>query len=190
VSYQWQEWRGPEGLDLNRQAESLQALYQRYGAALTAYACSYGLNFASAEDVVQQLFLKLLRDGNEMQAPAAYLHRAVRNAALNLKRTRARETELQTGVVWLTHAAAEPAEIVALQDALRQLPEEQRETVFLRVWSGMTLQEIADTTDLPLNTVASRYRYALEKLRLQLGQRFEERAGHEKRGAGTGEISE
>jgi RNA polymerase sigma-70 factor (ECF subfamily) len=63
------------------------------------------------------------------------------------------------------HPAGDQDEILYLQQALRQLPDEQRETVFLKIWSGMTLLEISEMTEIPPNTVASRYRYALEKLR-------------------------
>jgi len=48
------------------------------------------------------------------------------------------------------------------------LPEEQRATVIMRIWGGMTLEEIAEATAVPLSTAASRYRYALEKLRERL----------------------
>lgn len=152
--------------------ELLKKLYEKHSAALAAYGCCRGLDFSSAEDVVQQLFLKLLQ-GNAFaaQAPVAYLYRAVRNASLNEGRNRRRETTLPEEEVWFTHATAGRAETVSLQNALRELPEEQREAVFLRVWSGMTLQEIAEATETPLNTVASRYRYALEKLRERLGKR-------------------
>jgi RNA polymerase sigma-70 factor (ECF subfamily) len=57
---------------------------------------------------------------------------------------------------------------LALQAALLELPEEQREVVVLRIWSGMTLAEVADLSGVSLNTAASRYRYALEKLRERL----------------------
>ena len=80
-----------------------------------------------------------------------------------------RETELPEGECWFLHNSGNQEQVLALQKALRDLPEEQRETVFLRIWSGMTLSEIADATETPLNTVASRYRYALEKLRHCLG---------------------
>jgi RNA polymerase sigma-70 factor, ECF subfamily len=144
-------------------------LYEKHGAALAAYARCCGLDFASAEDVVQQVFLKLLR-GNavSVQAQLAYLFRAVHNTALNQRRDRLREAALAENEVWFTHPTADHPEVLSLQNALRELPEEQRETVFLRIWSGMTLQEIADATDTPLNTVASRYRYALDKLREHL----------------------
>jgi RNA polymerase sigma-70 factor, ECF subfamily len=151
--------------------ESVKRLYERHGAELTAYACCCGLDFGSAEDVVQQVFLKLLQ-GNASAAhtPLAYLYRAVRNASMNYRRDRRREAELPEGELWFTHGTADQAEVFSLQSALRQLPEEQREAVFLRVWSGLTLQEIADATETPLNTVASRYRYALAKLRERLGE--------------------
>ncbi len=160
-------------LDVNKfTAESVKALYEKHGAALAAYGCCCGLDFASAEDVVQQVFLKLLRgDAGGVHAPLAYLYRAVRNASINQRRDRRREVEMPEGEKWFTHATADRAELLSLQNALRELPEEQRETVFLRVWSGMTLKEIAEATETPLNTVASRYRYALEKLRQQLGER-------------------
>ncbi|HXY01299.1 MAG TPA: RNA polymerase sigma factor [Candidatus Limnocylindrales bacterium] len=151
-------------------AKSLKALYEKHGAALAAYACCCGLDFASAEDVVQQVFLKLLRgESRPAQAPLAYLYRAVRNAGLNYQRARRREAPFPEGELCFGHPTADAAEVLSLQIALRELPEEQRETVFFRIWSGMTLQEIADMTETPLNTVASRYRYALEKLRAQLG---------------------
>lgn len=154
-------------------SDEVKSLYQKHGAALAAYACSCGLDHASAEDVVHQLFLKMLGEKTfAPQAPVAYLYRATRNAALNLRRNLQRETGLQATETWFIHPSSSHDEVLNLQKALRELPEEQRETVFLKVWSGMTLLEIAEVTETPLNTVASRYRYALEKLRERLAQHF------------------
>jgi RNA polymerase sigma-70 factor (ECF subfamily) len=152
--------------------ELVKALYEQHGAALAAYGCCCGLDFGSAEDVVQQVFLKLLQGTlREVKAPVPYLYRVVRNASSNQRRDRRRETEMPGGEFCFTHPTVDQAEVISLQDALRSLPEEQRETVFLRTWSGMTIQEIAEATETPLNTVASRYRYALEKLRERLRER-------------------
>ena len=149
--------------------EEVKSLYQRHGAALAAYACSFGLDHASAEDVVQQLFLKLLKEKHLVpRTPLAYLYGATRNACLNRRRDRGRETDLEPVESWFTHSGGSPDEVLSIQNALKELPPEQRETVFLKVWSGMTLQEIAEATATPLNTVASRFRYALEKLRERL----------------------
>jgi RNA polymerase sigma-70 factor (ECF subfamily) len=48
--------------------------------------------------------------------------------------------------------------------ALRTLPREQREIVVLKIWGGQTFREIGVTLDIPQNTAASRYRYALKAL--------------------------
>ena len=150
-------------------SDEVKSLYEKHGPALAAYACCCGLDFAAAEDLVQQFFLKLLGTRQAaLQFPLAYAYRAVRNATSNLQRVRRRETQLPENELWWIHHSASPEEILALQKALRELPPEQQETVFLRIWSGMTLQEIARATETPLNTVASRYRYALDKLRLRL----------------------
>lgn len=62
----------------------------------------------------------------------------------------------------------------ALDEAMRQLPVEQRAVVHLKLWQGQTFQEIASALGLSANTAASRYRYGLEKLRMQLRPIYEE----------------
>ncbi|MGA7685299.1 MAG: RNA polymerase sigma factor [Terriglobales bacterium] len=147
----------------------VKALYEEHGSALAAYGCCCGLDFAAAEDVVQQVFLRLLEGRNSsLDAPLAYLYRAVRNASFNRRRDFRREVELPADEAWLVGGDARQEEALAVQAALLDLSEEQRETVFLKVWSGMTLQEIAGVLEIPMNTVASRYRYALDKLRERL----------------------
>ena len=53
----------------------------------------------------------------------------------------------------------------ALLQAVDRLPPEQKEVITLKIWAELTFDEIARTLDLSLNTVASRYRYALCKLK-------------------------
>jgi RNA polymerase sigma-70 factor (ECF subfamily) len=48
---------------------------------------------------------------------------------------------------------------------LNHLPEIQRSVVTLKVWGGLTFAEIASALEIPANTAASRYRYALAELR-------------------------
>lgn len=55
-----------------------------------------------------------------------------------------------------------------LEQAVNALPPNYREVVSLKVWGGLTFQQIAEVTNVPLNTAASRYRYALEELRENL----------------------
>jgi RNA polymerase sigma-70 factor (ECF subfamily) len=156
-------------------ADCVKQLYDRHGAALLAYARSFVADVAIAEDIIQQVFVKLLQGGISMpEAPLPYLYRAVRNAALNKRRNGRYETPLDAEGPWFVHRGGDRELALALQAALAQLPEEQREVVIMRVWSGMTLEEIAQAVDVSLNTVASRYRYALEKLR-KLMRPYQER---------------
>jgi RNA polymerase sigma-70 factor (ECF subfamily) len=57
---------------------------------------------------------------------------------------------------------------------LGELPPEQRAVVHLKLWEGLTFEQIAASLDLPPNTAASRYRYALDKLRDHLRPLYEE----------------
>ena len=152
-------------MDSNRlSAEDIGGLYERHGAALVAYACGFGLDRARAEDAVHAVFQRLLSNRPTVTAnQAGYLYRAVSNAALNARRDRAREASMDESCFFHRNGDREGA--LALEKALGELPEEQREVVIMRIWSGMTLEEIAAATEHSLNTVASRYRYALGKLR-------------------------
>jgi RNA polymerase sigma factor (sigma-70 family) len=62
-----------------------------------------------------------------------------------------------------------------LAAAVAALPEAQREVVALKIDAGLTFAEIAAVTGTSLNTAASRYRYALEKLRTALADQEENR---------------
>jgi RNA polymerase sigma-70 factor, ECF subfamily len=154
-------------------AADVQRLYERHGAALVAYACSFLPDVSAAEDAVHAVFVKVLRGSvTRPESEAGYLYRAVKNTALNAKRDFAREVPVETDQQWFVHRGGDTESALALQKVLGELPEEQREVVMMRIWSGMTLEEIGAATGVPLNTAASRYRYALEKLRDRLGARI------------------
>jgi DNA-directed RNA polymerase specialized sigma24 family protein len=92
---------------------------------LAAYGCCHGLDFASAEDVVQQVFLKLLEGRGRASVPVmplAYLYRAVRNASLNLRRKQ-RTVEIGESEIWLVGPAGSREEALSVQAALPDLPE-------------------------------------------------------------------
>ena len=151
--------------------DALARLYDAHAAGLFRYALVVLMDHALAEDAVQQVFAKLLATaGGLPESPAHYLRRAVRNECLTARERRAREPAAIDRPV-LEAAASEPADPekrLAIEAALRALPIEQREVVVLKVYEGLTFKEIAEFTDTPPNTVASRYRYAIEKMRAAL----------------------
>ena len=124
--------------------------------------------------MVHTVFLKLTKAGSGGDVESlAYLRRAVRNECYSVMRTRRRDIVVAVDAPLLERVQAaddRPDEKLALEQALGQLPAEQREVVHLKVWEGLTFQEIADLTGESLNTAASRYRYAMEKLRAVLAE--------------------
>jgi RNA polymerase sigma-70 factor (ECF subfamily) len=59
---------------------------------------------------------------------------------------------------------------VAIEAALKGLPEKQREVLVMKIWGGLTFPQIAAALEIPAGTAASRYRYALAKLHEQLAE--------------------
>jgi RNA polymerase sigma-70 factor (ECF subfamily) len=96
-----------------------------------------------------------------------YVSRVVRNECYTMLRKR---RHLASADLLLEQASGDSTEEerMVLSDALKALPPEQREVVFLKVFEGFTFQEIADMCDISINTAASRHRYALAALRRAL----------------------
>ena len=146
-------------------SEQVRRLYEKHGSALLAYGCAMLGDRAAAEDVLQQVFLALLREDVTPSAPQPYLFRAVRNAALNVRRQSSRNVQLDDRQEWFEAPAENREAALGLQTAISRLPDEQREVVVMHIWGELTLEEIATALDVSPNTAASRYRYGVAKLR-------------------------
>ena len=157
----------------------LEELYLAYGARLIAYARNLAPTEQDAEDVVQAVFVSMARHGEKKKAPRnprSYLFAACRNEAISLRRKRRRDWEqahLETGgEIALEPREPSSAELAEMRgivaEALRVLPEEQREVLHLKIFEGMSFLEIAGVLNVPMHTAASRYRYALSKMSRKL----------------------
>lgn len=152
-------------------ADDLGRLYDRLGVSLYRYALMILTDRAAAEDVLHDVFSRLAsRRPRGIVSIDGYLRLAVRNACFDALRRRKRAA-VDDAAMLLEPAVegVDPAERLALESALRSLRADQREVVHLKVYEGLTFQEIADLTSTSINTVAGRYRYALDKLRVALG---------------------
>ena len=101
---------------------------------------------------------------------------ATRNECYSVLRGRLRERTRRASeheLLELAGDSGDEAERLALSHALASLPPEQREVVHLKVYEGCSFPEIAALVGISANTAASRFRYALERLRLALGIRGE-----------------
>jgi RNA polymerase sigma-70 factor, ECF subfamily len=148
-------------------------LYDELGAGLYRYAVMLLTDAAAAEDATQQVFAALLRHSGPIENEAHYLRRAVRNECYSMLRGRVRRREEPNRPLLepIVPESVNHAERLALEEAIRGLPAEQREVIHLHVFEGWTFQEVATACDESINTVASRYRYALARLREALAPR-------------------
>ncbi len=147
----------------------LSGWFDRYGVTLALYARQW-LNAESAEDVVQEVFIRLLSQRRAPGNVKGWLFRSVRNAAINRARSehRRRSHERRHGAdhpAWFQTCPDDPIDAKIADSMLLSLPVEQRETIVLRIWAGMTLVEISRVTGHPVPTLFSRYRAGLAALR-------------------------
>jgi RNA polymerase sigma-70 factor, ECF subfamily len=145
----------------------LAALYAEYGRQLYRYALFLMADPDAAEDVLQESFCRLadsLRRGKGVASPE-YLNRIVRNECYSLLRRRRRAPTGQTQILEPADPGVGRDQQLVIEDALRRLPTEQREVVYLKVYEGLSFREIGERCGISFNTAASRYRYALEALR-------------------------
>jgi RNA polymerase sigma-70 factor (ECF subfamily) len=155
-------------------ADSWSVWLDEHGAALVLLARQWAASHADAEDVVQEAFVRFWRARASVEEPLAYLYACVKHCALDAQRgqQRRQRRELATARPESQPLFAAPIEQderrVAIEAALRNLPTNQAEVLVMKIWGGLTFPQIAVALGISANTVASRYRYALAKLREQL----------------------
>jgi RNA polymerase sigma-70 factor (ECF subfamily) len=165
-------------------ATQIERLYDKHAQPLFAFLLNFTRDEADTRDLLQEIFIKLAREPKLLEGvreERAFLIRLAHNAAIDLIRrrgTRERTKENFTAEIISPFApTSDPDEKVFREElaiALGELPEEQRAVVHLKLWEGLTFEEIADALDISPNTAASRYRYGLDKLRGQLRPLYEE----------------
>jgi RNA polymerase sigma-70 factor (ECF subfamily) len=148
----------------------LAAWFEAHAAGLGLYAQQWLNDRAAAEDVVQDVFLRLAAQRRPPPNVRAWLYASVRNAAVDAARSASRRKRREeavgaAGPGWFEPAPGDAIDAAAVQRALAHLPPRQREVVTLRAWSGMTLAEVSQVTGMPVSSVHDEYRRGLDALR-------------------------
>ncbi len=145
----------------------------RYAAALLLFARQQVYCEADAQDLVQDAIVESWRnrpsDGPPPRAGLVFAiirRRAVDLARRNTRRAH-RETaaQLETPEIWFDCDVEDRERARLLHEAMKRLPEIYRDVVSLKVWGGLTFDEIGVALEIPANTASSRYRYGLIELR-------------------------
>ena len=158
------------------------AVYDRHAAAALRLASRLVPNSAAAEDVVQEAFLTLWRTRHYDPAQGGvrgYLMAIVHNRAIDhLRKDRRRSADTPIDATSFERVAGDDrtdadvernAAADLMRGALTRLPDDQRATIELAYFAGLTHLEIATLRHEPIGTVKSRVRLGLEKLRGHAG---------------------
>ena len=164
---------------------ALAVLYDRYGRM--AFALAYRMlgERQVAEDVVQAAYFAVWRRAEgfrpERGAVRSWLMAIVHNLAIDQRRGRHRheasdvqldevEFRLMTSDEDVFASVAGTMEAEIIRSALLSLPSEQRQAIELAFFMGLSHQEIAEQTGMPLGTVKGRMRLGLRKMRSALSE--------------------
>ena len=155
--------------------EAFCRIYEKYEDDMLTLAISLLNDISSAEDVVHDVFVSLAQSAKKLGLRGS-LKSFLATCTVNLARDRIRASGRRGGRLDeagpISSQAKQPAALAIYDEELRrlscslaQLPHEQREAILLHLRGGMTFKAIAGVQDVSINTVQSRYRYGLDKLR-------------------------
>ncbi len=152
----------------------IEEAYERYADELYQYALMILADHGAAEDAVQQVFVKTIKMEKrllQVESYNGYLRTAVRNECYGTIKKRKRFDGLikmlssKPILEKLDERITAEDEQKLIEKTIRKLPAEQREVLHMKIYENRTFLEIGKMIGVSTNTVASRYRYAMDKLR-------------------------
>lgn len=155
------------------------ALVQKHGDRLLLYARQWIKSVPDAEETVQEGFVKFWKfsEKRHIENPLPGLYAAIKQCALDrLRSSKRRQIREDTAgeLLYGTEPVFQAEDIEkkelrsAVEKAVESLPENQKEVLVMKIWADLTFSEIAESLDIPQNTAASRYRYALQAMQNKL----------------------
>jgi RNA polymerase sigma-70 factor, ECF subfamily len=173
--------------------EAFEILLERYQQPLFTFVFRFCNDYHQAEDLVQEVFLRLIKSAKTYEPKAkfsTYIYTFAHNICVdNFRRSKKRKTtslsqpiDVEQELTFEDTVKDEHANPEkeyrqrtlekALQEAVSELPEEQREVFLLREQMNLPFEEIARVVGCLPSTAKSRMRYALQSIRQKLEKRF------------------
>jgi RNA polymerase sigma-70 factor (ECF subfamily) len=156
--------------------DALRLIYEQHESDLLTLAANLLHDPATAEDVVQDVFIALVRSVPRLELRRtlrAYLATAVANRVRDHCRGKSRRrlariedaAQVVAGCHGPVQMVIDDEQMRRLRSAVKELPYEQREVIMLRTHADMKFREIAEHQNVTIKTALSRYQYGLNKLR-------------------------
>lgn len=171
-----------------KQGEKWKEWLDENASRLLAYARARCNDADEAEDLLQEALIKLWgyqeeRGCRPPDVPLAFS--VMRYLGLDHGRRKGRREKRDEKIIqfqkgndhWLDPAMEDEEEAAMLRTEVESLPDKLREVLTLKIWGGLTFQEIGTLLEISHNTAASRYRYALEQLQKKLKHLNQSRHG-------------
>jgi RNA polymerase sigma-70 factor (ECF subfamily) len=164
-------------------SDALRRIYEKYRNDLLKVATALMNDRSDVEDVVHDVFVSFAQTVGNFQLSGSlkgYLSICIANRARDKNRATQRQRTvrldnagpIRSGTTGPDHSAMRSELWRQLDYAMAQLPYEQREIIILHLQSKMRFRQIAKSKGVSVNTVMSRYRYGLDKLRSVLDGEF------------------
>ncbi|MFA5140610.1 MAG: sigma-70 family RNA polymerase sigma factor [Elusimicrobiota bacterium] len=166
--------------------EAVRLIMKRFQRPLLSFLCNMTGDYASAEDLLQEVLVRVWRHRERYQAQerfSGWLFTIARRLALDHLEKAGRRRTIPLEEEGLEERVPEPDAVPdralegadlrrRIEEAIAALPEEQREVFLLREYGGLQFSEIARMTGAPLGTALARMRYAVLRLRKVLGDAY------------------
>jgi RNA polymerase sigma-70 factor (ECF subfamily) len=148
--------------------EALAELYDRCGRIIYGLALWRTHSSADAADITQEVFVRIAERSSELTSvrnPLPYMLRIAHTLSADIHRRRKREALMSHHVVDEIAIDADPFAAYEISTLLSQLPESQREAIYLRYVVGSSFLELSKIMGVSIFTAASRCRLGLQKLK-------------------------
>lgn len=161
-------------ISADRDRAAFAAIFDHFGPRIKSFLIKSGSNVSMAEECTQDVMVTLWRKADMFDpsraSVATWLFTIARNRRIDLLRKERRPEPEE--LTWGPESDPEPEELLGLQQestqlvaAMATLPDKQRDLIQKAYFGDLTHAEIASETGLPLGTIKSRIRLALERLR-------------------------
>ncbi len=155
--------------------EALERIYEKYKKEMLIFAMALLHNESAAEDIVHDVFVSFVQALDKFRligSLKSYLLTCVANRARNMNKAKHLRV-VESGMNEPFGSDKDNPRVTIfcneqleqLSKAMAELPYEQRETIMLHFQAGMTFKSIAGSLGVSVNTIKSRYRYGIDKLR-------------------------